>query len=130
MTLRTGKSRKGFTLVEVMVTVAVLSFGLAMIYRAFFSSLDALMFISQRFLVNLEINNRLWEAEDSFNRAFDEAAALSDSGKTIINNVPFGWKTSGTLIDGTTNLHKVEVDITWPEKNRKIVSKRFAYVGK
>ncbi len=117
-------------MIEVMVTVAVLSFGLAMIYRAFFSALDTLGFLSQRFLVNLEINNLLWEAEDAFNRAFDQPAALSDSGSFNINKATFAWKTTGTLIDGTANLHKVEVDITWPETGRKMVSRRFAYVGK
>ena len=132
MTLRTGSPgpARGFTLIEVMVTVAVLSFGLAMLYRAFFSSLDALGYVSERLCVNLEMNNRIWALEDAFNRAFDESDSLTDSGKTKINNVTFSWKSSDTPLDGTINLHKLEVRFLWPERNKNLSLTRVAYVGR
>ena len=42
MISRTGRTKRGFTLIEIMLTVAILSFGLVIILQSFATALDGL----------------------------------------------------------------------------------------
>ena len=68
MILTTGNkrnSRSGFTLIEVMVAVAVLSFGLVMVYQAFFVVLDSFNYSADYLEIAGWMDEKIWQAQRS-----------------------------------------------------------------
>ena len=57
--------KKGFTLIEVMVTTAVLSLSMVLIYQAFFISLDSFNYCADYLDVVSWADEKLWQAQDS-----------------------------------------------------------------
>jgi len=111
------------------VAVAVLSLGLVMIYQAFFSSLNSLNYVSDRLLADLQINNKIWELEDLYNRSqgvFDVPA----SGEDKFGDRRFSWKVLSSSIEGTTSLYKMEIVFSWMDRAKQRRLARYAYVGK
>jgi prepilin-type N-terminal cleavage/methylation domain-containing protein len=61
-------SKQAFTLVEVMVAVAVLSFGILSLYQAFFISVDAAQMALDRLAVQEWAERKIWEEEDAYRK--------------------------------------------------------------
>ncbi len=125
MMLRTGN--KGFTLLEVMLTTAVMSLGAALIYQSFFISLDSFNY-SETVLNTIPwMDEKIWAAQDNLSH-FGPAAVLetggelkNNSGKNII------WNLSYNPTGGIGNLYQIDLKLSWPQDNRRIELSRSAY---
>jgi len=124
--LRTGNKSSGFTLIEVMVTTAVLSLSLVLIYQAFFISLDSFSYCADYLDVVSWADEKLWQAQNSLthNGTLDPTAA---HGEFINKNKKFEWVLSNELLDETGRLYQLNLDLLWRQGKRNIKFSRTAY---
>jgi prepilin-type N-terminal cleavage/methylation domain-containing protein len=112
--LKTGN--KGFTLLEVMVTTAVLSLGIVLVYQSFFISLDAFDYCLNYARVAPWADEKLWETQDDFRR-YGASANPAASGEFISSNKIFTWNMSCASID-PPRLYKINLILSWKEGKR------------
>jgi len=121
--------RQGFTLIEVMVTVAILSFGILAIFESFFISLDAFSYYSNYLDAQGWINEKIWQIQDQLIKT-GSLIAGDDSGFFSVKNRNFNWATSISPIDEEYGLYKLGVSLFWREGSRERFVYRGAYVTK
>jgi type II secretion system protein I len=108
--------RSGFTLIEVMVTVSVLSFGLVMLFHSFFISMDSVQYASDRLNAQIWLEEKLWEESDMLKRT-KMAAQTEESGLFKLQGRDFSWKKSVQLLDA--GLYALTVELSWKEAGRE-----------
>ncbi len=120
------RAKNGFTLIEVMVAVAVLAFGLVLVYQAFFVSLDAFNYGADYLAVSPWINEKIWLARDSIRRK-NLLESDSTEGEFILRNKKFNWRIQASVIDGSSNLTAVDLEVSWKEGKREVLVARGSY---
>ena len=124
-----GANKKGFTLIELMVAVAVLSFGLVMLYEAFFSYMDAFNYSFRRLEAQRWIDEKVWEME---NELVTSGMLMPGelSGSFVRSNKKFAWKMTIRLIGEIeeSSLYELTLDIFWQEITREGKVSQVAYV--
>lgn len=128
-----GTSRKssGFTFVEVMVTLAVLSVGIIMIYRSFLISLDQINYLTRRVYATVTLDNLISELERTLKVSkalpigFDDTLEVDLGDKKLEFNQQINIAQNEEL----KNLFKVECVLSWKERNRPITLSRPAYIS-
>jgi prepilin-type N-terminal cleavage/methylation domain-containing protein len=117
MMSRIGNDLKteGFTLIEVMVAVAVLSFGIVMLYQSFFISSDAVQYASDRLNLQIWMDTKLRQESDALMRA--KTLPSAEEGNFKLNNRDFLWRKTAQLID--TDLYEVQLTSLWKESGKE-----------
>jgi prepilin-type N-terminal cleavage/methylation domain-containing protein len=127
--LRIGNKRKprsAFTLMEVMVTTAVLSLGILFVYEAFFIALDTLNYCSDYLRVCSWFDERVWEVQD---KLAHPGRQIDMRGKLLAKNKEFDWNLSYGLIDAVQDLYQIDLVASWQEGQRKAKLIRTAYAA-
>jgi prepilin-type N-terminal cleavage/methylation domain-containing protein len=127
--LKTGnKKRKagGFTLIEVMVAVAVLSFGLVMVYQAFFIVLDSFNYSADYLEIVSWMDEKIWQVQDSIMRT-GALETNSSQGEFISRNKKFDWILFSSVLNGNGNISAVNLEVNWKESRRKVKATRSCY---
>jgi prepilin-type N-terminal cleavage/methylation domain-containing protein len=121
-----GSNLRGFTFIELMVAVSILSLGLVSIYEAFFMSLDAVNYCED-YLNNLSlVDEKICLAQDLLYRQGPEAK-IDTSGDFTRNHRNFRWALSYFPVGGIKNLYQVTSSIRWTNGKRKALLVRSAY---
>ena len=125
--LRIGS--KGLSLVEMMVAIAVLSFGIVMLYEAFFTCLGAFSYSQSRLDVRHWMDEKIWDVQ---NELICSGALTMDehAGSFMERNKKFAWQMTINLIDEAkdTYLYKLYLDVRWKEAQKNISLSQVAYV--
>ena len=117
MILVTGKN-KGFTLIEIMVSVSILSIGLIVILQGFTSSLNVLRVCQNNLEASLFAEEKMAELEINIKQ--DKEVFLKGlTGIIQENNLEFQWSISLTPETEYEDLNKVLTTISWKEGKRK-----------
>ncbi len=118
MTLQTGKrkrrNKKGFLLLEVLVSVALLSFGLVLIMNTFTRSLRSFELSDNYFRANLLLSKKLFEIENYPEEFLEEGqsdGSFEDFGGK------FSWWLEVKKIE-EEKLNEVKLKVLWLQ-NRK-----------
>lgn len=124
MTLLTGKTKKGFTLLEIMLSVAILSIGLTLILQGFAHLLNILRISEDNLKASFMIENKLAEAQiqarqdwDAFVAGLDEDFKFEDikyEWKLEVN--PVEWEIEDVELE---DLNEVKATLSWEEGKRK-----------
>ena len=116
--------KRGFTLIEIMATVAILSFGILAIFESFFISMDAFGYYSNYLTAHWWINEKIWELE---NKLMQEEYLKIESGGGVFKtaNRNFRWSASVNPVDEANGVYKLDVSVYWQEGKRE----RFVYRG-
>jgi prepilin-type N-terminal cleavage/methylation domain-containing protein len=122
-------SLTGFTFIELMTAVSILSLGLVMISRIFLSSLDYINHAASRIYVGLEADNQLWAMQDISDRS-EEKCVFPLGGGAKYGGVSFGWRASVESLKGMAGLSKMVLSFSWLEKGKNGGLTRAAYVGR
>lgn len=118
---------KGFTLVEVMVAAAILSFGLVMIHQAFFVSLDTYNYYLNNLYAQLWLDEKAWQLQDEF-RQYEYFNPVPTSGEFAVGNKNFDWNMDyGSIV--SEELYRVNLRISWKQGSRQVNILRTAYVS-
>lgn len=104
---------RAFSLIEVLITVAILSTAIIFLLRAFASSLSAAQFSQNLTLACYLAEEKIFEAQNSF--AYKKAN--TDEGSQEIQGRDFKWRYA--LTDSTKKgLKNLELTVFWKEKVR------------
>ncbi|MCX5708990.1 MAG: prepilin-type N-terminal cleavage/methylation domain-containing protein [Candidatus Omnitrophica bacterium] len=117
---------RGFTLIEVMVAVAVLSFGLVMVYQAFFIVLDSFNYSADYLEIVSWMDEKIWQVQDSIMRT-GALEGNSNQGEFVARNKNFDWAISSNVLGSAGNLYAVNLEVNWKEAKRKVKLSRFCY---
>lgn len=119
----------GFTLIEALVAVVVLSLGIVFVFRGLFVCLDSFNYYAH-YLHALPIaNEKLEELKANLSHFGSSAGQYGTSGEFTERNTPFEWNTSYTLLDQTEKvfLYRVDVTIHWKSGQRMAKLNRSTY---
>lgn len=114
MGLNYNLKNKGFSLLELVITVAILSLGIVVI-------LEALAFSTRATGLSRDVINAVFLAEDKIQELeFKEKQNLIDKEPTQVRDVKdkFTWEYSLNL-DPDLNLYKLNLNISWQKLNRE-----------
>lgn len=118
----------GFTLIEVMITTAVLSLTALLVYEAFFISLDTFNYCYNYLNVLSLADEKIWQAQDDLSR-FGVLTNIGEKGELVNRNKNFVWNLSNNSIEDTQNqkLYKIDLILSWQEGNRQVKISRTAF---
>ncbi len=119
-------TRSGFTLIEIMVAIAILSLGLVLILQYFSHSLSVLRSSEDYVRASLLFENKVADIEINFKEGrdiFSDSDIIKDSGNTfkLVTDIsPIELK-KDTYEEELLyeNLYDFNAILSWDEKNRK-----------
>ena len=111
----TSRSNKAFSLLEVIITVAILSVAIMFIFRSFASAIASTKFSQNISLACFLAESHLWEIEQ---RHKDNLALPSPQGTEKIEERGFNW--DYTILDtDIPELKKLKFTVSWKERLRE-----------
>ena len=118
MSMSNRRNRKGYLLLEVVASIAVIAIGLAVILRSFTSSLRASKIAQEYFEASLRVQDKMAELEEleKLNGGVDAAVAADITGQ--ISGRPYNLDMKITKIDDSYSLEAVTAVIFWTNKER------------
>ncbi|MFH1339461.1 MAG: prepilin-type N-terminal cleavage/methylation domain-containing protein [Candidatus Omnitrophota bacterium] len=120
-------AKQGFTLVEIMVAVAILAFGLVMIYQSFFISADTYGYYLNHLRAQLWLDEKIWQLQDDF-RQHQFFNPLPSSGEFEAGSKEFSWAMDYGPV-ASEKLYKVNLLVSWQQGFRTVNVPRSAYVS-
>jgi prepilin-type N-terminal cleavage/methylation domain-containing protein len=118
--------RKGFTLLEVMITAAVLALGATLIYQSFFIAVDSFNYYSTILKVTPWMDEKIWQAQNDL-KHLGAAAATPAGGQLEVNSKSINWGLAYHSLDQTNGLYAVDLAASWPQGVRQVKLSRSAY---
>ena len=117
--------KRGFTLIELMVSVSILSLGIVLIYQSFFTILNYFNYYLHYLDVYPWLNEKIWQIKEDLNRNgnFD---FIEKGGFLEINKRIYRWNLDFSPID--KNLYAIYLTLFWQEGKREIRLFRKTYV--
>ena len=128
--IRDSESKKrSFTLLELIVTVVILSSGILFIYKGFLSSLDVSYYVKHYLYAQLWTEEKLYDIDEEF-RTYKAAFLPQASGSFNEGNKNFSWQAAYSLIGSTEkmSLYDVTLVVSWKEGRRNINLARSKYI--
>ena len=109
------EKRKAISLIEVLITVAILTGGIVFVFRGFMTSLSAANLSQNIMLASFLAEDKLWQIEEMQKQKI----ALENSGPETVNiqNRKFNvkYEISQTDMEGFS---KLNVSVSWPKDKR------------
>lgn len=120
-------STKSFTLVELIVTVAILSFGIVSIYEAFFVSVDVFGYYTNYLNTQDWVNEKISETESSLMQS-QTLKIGQTSGQITRDHKTFDWVMTVDQKNEEQGLYRVNVTLSWREGGKTAKTSRTAYL--
>jgi len=109
------KKQKAISLIEVLVTTAILTGGIVFILRGFMVSLSAANLSQNIMLASLLAEDKFWQIEEMQKQ---EILKENEGGEIItVQNKEFNVKYEISPTD-TSGLGKLEISVSWPKDTR------------
>ena len=130
MTLLTGnKGARGMTLIEILVSVTLLSVGLILLYQPLLASLDALAYVDDRIQANYLISGKLWELEEKASK-LGRLPAFASQGTWLGKDKTFNFKMAAEPMSLDRQLQQIKVGVSWrgAGRNKKMVRSAYVFI--
>ena len=121
------KKNKGFTLVEVIMTGAILAFGIVSIYEALFVSMDVYGYYTHYLNTQDWISEKIWEVQSELTN-LGTITAEQTSGKIVRDHKSYDWLMAVVSLDETQGLYRVKVTLSWREGSKTVSTTRETYL--
>ena len=122
---RKGQSA-GFTLIEVMVTVVILSLGTLVIHEGLLRSADVLVHINNKLVAEEWFKDKAWDTEESLFFS-EEDSGQAASGTFTEANRNFDWTVEATPVSGGNKLYLINLNLLWHEGYKEVRSNKAFY---
>lgn len=122
------KKNTGFSFVELMVTVAVLSFGIVIVFQAFIVSLNTFSYYVTHLQAQSWAHEKIWEISDKLIQK-DSLDSSETSGNFIIGSKKIAWDIDIVPIDEKGEFFSLSLILSWQEGNRRVEVQRATYAG-
>jgi hypothetical protein len=109
-----------------MVTTAILSLGVVLVYNAFFISLDSFNYCSDYLAAAPLIDEKIQQAQEQLSSQ-GLSALPSGNGQLRVNNKEFNWHLKCGPVMGAQDLFKIDVVLSWQQGSRNKRLSRAAY---
>jgi prepilin-type N-terminal cleavage/methylation domain-containing protein len=120
---------KGFTLLEVLVTVLVFTLGFSQLFMIYFESASAVRHVGNRLAAVVFMENAAWEAEKT--RSMTAVKEGYRYEKTETNGSDEIFITAeAKKIEGFKKLYKLEVKAAWSEGKKSVTMRRERFIRK
>ena len=110
------KSKRAFSLLEVVITVAILSTAIVFVFRGFATVLVTVRLSQNMTLACFLAEDRLWELEVRQAGSLDQLG--NDRGELKMQGRDFNWSYQTTRLENS-RLIKLELGVSWKENNRE-----------
>ncbi|MFA6129363.1 MAG: prepilin-type N-terminal cleavage/methylation domain-containing protein [Candidatus Omnitrophota bacterium] len=117
MTSETGKN-KGFTLIEIMISIAILSLGLILILQGLTQCLNILRISQNNLETSLLAEEKMAEMEIAVKQD-KEMFSKDTSGESQSGNIEFNWHVRLNPDMQYEDLYEVLTTVNWTEGRRK-----------
>jgi prepilin-type N-terminal cleavage/methylation domain-containing protein len=131
-TSKTGNSL-GFTFVEVMMTLVILSAGIVMIYKSFFMCVDYLSYLTCRLHASQMIETKISDMKRSYRESEDATFDRGATTETVEVNrkwVDFNYDIEMSPIAGLDYVYKIKVVLSWHDGSRRMQLSRESLLSK
>jgi len=119
--------KKGFTLVEVVMTGAILAFGIVAIYEALFVSVDTYSYYTHYLNTQDWISEKIWKVQSKLINSGTVDAGHT-SGQIVRDHKTYDWNMVVNIVDETQGLYQVKVTLSWNEGRKKVNTTRATYL--
>jgi len=126
MTSLIGEKR-GFTLIEIMVTLAVLSLGIVAVYQSLFVLLDVLAYSSDRLKAQYLVGNKICEREYNIEGASETQKSTLGRG-LFARQKGLKWQIDYLAVDDREDLGELTVSLSWRDRGRLTSLTRTTYL--
>ena len=113
-----GVRRSGITLVEVLLSVVILSGALIIIYQPLLTTLRAAQHVDVTLEAERLLDDHIWRMEDRI-RMGGVLTDLPRNGLLIGQHQPFDYRFQAYPLDEAERLHRLDFDVTWSEGGLK-----------
>ena len=126
----TGKN-KGFTFIEMMVTLAVLSVGIVFIYKSFLVSIDQLEYLTQRLYATVLLDNQFSAIERNLKIYKALPVSLNESLKIPIGPKTITYKQGMNIkeVEDYPDVFSLTLVLSWSEQRRQMTLERTGYIS-
>jgi len=126
------RARRGFSFVEVMVALAILSGGIVLIYKSFLISLDYIHHLACRSYAMILLDNKVNYFQQIFAAKKEILFNQQDAGdEVIINHRPvyFRYEIDFRMVEKLKNIYQLDISLAWNEGNRHKQIARQVYIA-
>jgi prepilin-type N-terminal cleavage/methylation domain-containing protein len=116
----------GFTLIEVLLTVSILSCSMVLIFNVLFGSIYVVKHINNRFESEIIMDNETWNARQELRKGPLEEEY--EQTKVVGKDPGFTVDVSLTPVLDYDNLYLLKTLITWEEGRKNITLERSLYL--
>lgn len=109
--LKKSNSFSGFSLAEVLITMAILVTGIVFVFRAFLTSMSSAKFSQNITMACLLAENKIWEIEENRKGSI----AMETTGSQSLQNKEYKWNYLISKIENM-ELEEMDFDLSWQEK--------------
>jgi len=124
-------SRTGFTFIEIMVTLVVLSLGIVAIFQSLFISLTNISYLNSRLYANMMLDDRIAKTERML-RAYNALPLDLDPQELVdigVKMIQFNPKMNISQVKGFIDVYRIDISYSWEENGREIRIGRAAYIS-
>ncbi len=117
------KRKSGFTLLEVVIALAIVAVALSAAMRAGAVSIDSAVKLKTHMYATWVAQNRL-----ALQEASGKSKERTDNGKTVMGGINFYWEEKLTKVDAKSKLKLMEITVSTSVIHDYIVADLTAYV--
>lgn len=124
-------SNSGFTFVEVMVALAVLSLGIVIIFKGFVVSLDRLSYLTNRLYATTLLDNRITAIERMLRLYETLPFELNRTEKVNVGSkeIEFRQRMSISEVDDFADVFELDLSLLWDSGKKELILSRSAYIS-
>ncbi|MFA6636331.1 MAG: prepilin-type N-terminal cleavage/methylation domain-containing protein [Candidatus Omnitrophota bacterium] len=120
---------KGFTLLEILITISVFTFGFSQIFSIFFESGAAVQHVENRLAAVVLMENATWEAVD-FRGPLDAVGTYRRGSMETAGGQEFHITAEASKVPGFRKLHRLDVTAVWNEGKKNVSMKKESFIRK
>ena len=111
-----GNNHQGFTFIEIMVALVILSTGIVMVYKSFFLCVDYLSYLTCRLYAAQMLDSKMADISRSFGQSKDvffERGAMTETVEVNHKWVDFNYTIYTMPLSGLNDVYQLKVTLAW-----------------